>query len=57
MGVQEVRWDRVALKQLGDYSFFYGSGNENHELRIEFFIHKVIILSDKREEFFSNTMS
>jgi hypothetical protein len=28
MEVQEVRWDRVALKQLRDYSLLYGSGNE-----------------------------
>jgi hypothetical protein len=35
MRVQEVRWDRVALKQLGDYSYFCGSGNENHELTLQ----------------------
>jgi hypothetical protein len=32
VGVQEVRWDAA-----GEYTFFYGKGNENHELGTGFF--------------------
>jgi hypothetical protein len=37
VGGQEVRWDRGGTKPAGEYSFFYGKGNENHELGIVFF--------------------
>ena len=32
VGVQEVRWDREGTVRAGDYNFFYGKGNENHQL-------------------------
>jgi hypothetical protein len=32
VGVQEVRWDKEATVKAGDYSFFYGKENENHQL-------------------------
>jgi hypothetical protein len=32
VGVQEVRWDRGGTEPAGEYTFFYGMGNENHEL-------------------------
>ena len=32
MGVQEVRWDEGGIVRAGDYDFFYGEGNENHQL-------------------------
>jgi hypothetical protein len=32
VGVQEVRWDKEGTGEAGDYSFFYGKGNENHRL-------------------------
>jgi hypothetical protein len=32
VGVQEVRWDRGDTKPAGEYTFFYGKGNEDHEL-------------------------
>jgi len=32
VGVQEVRWDKGGTVRAGDYDFFYGKGNENHEL-------------------------
>jgi hypothetical protein len=32
MGIQEVRWDRGGMEPTGEYTFFYGKGNENHEL-------------------------
>jgi len=32
VGVQEVRWDKGCRVRAGDYNFFYGKGNENHQL-------------------------
>ena len=32
VGVQEVRWDKGGPVRAGDYDFFYGKGNENHQL-------------------------
>jgi hypothetical protein len=32
MGVQEVRWDKAGTVGAGVYIFFYGKGNENHQL-------------------------
>jgi len=31
VGVQEVRWDKEGTVRAGDYNFFYGNGNENHQ--------------------------
>jgi hypothetical protein len=36
VGVQEVRGDRGGTKPAGEYTFFYGKENENHELGIGF---------------------
>jgi exonuclease III len=32
VGVQEVRWQGGSTEPAGEYTFFYGKGNENHEL-------------------------
>jgi hypothetical protein len=31
VGVQEVRWEGGGTELAGEYTFFYGKGNENHE--------------------------
>jgi hypothetical protein len=31
VGVQEVRWEGSGTTPAGEYTFFYGKGNENHE--------------------------
>jgi hypothetical protein len=40
MGVQEVRWDRGGTRPTGEYTFFYGKGNENHEFGTSLFAHR-----------------
>jgi exonuclease III len=32
VGVQEVWWDKGGTVRAGDYTFFYGKGNESHQL-------------------------
>jgi exonuclease III len=41
--VQEVRWDGGGIERAGEYTYFYGKGNESYELGIGFFVHKRII--------------
>jgi exonuclease III len=40
VGVQEVRWEKEGTVRAGDYNFFYGKENENHQLGI-FGFHKM----------------
>jgi hypothetical protein len=58
VGVQEVRWEGSGTEPAGEYIFFYGKGNENHELgTVFFFVHKGIVSAVKRTEFVSDRMS
>jgi hypothetical protein len=57
VGVQEVRWEGSGTEPAGGYIFFYGKGNDNHELGTVFFVHKRVISAVKRVEFVSDRMS
>jgi hypothetical protein len=39
VGVQKVKWDGGGTERAGEYTFFYGKRNENHELGKGFFSH------------------
>jgi hypothetical protein len=56
-GMQEVRWEGGGTEPAGEYTFFYGKGNENHELGIVFFAHKRIISAAKMVQFVSDRLS
>jgi hypothetical protein len=47
VGVQEVKWDKEGTVKVWDYSFFYGKGNESHQLGTGFNVHHGIISAIK----------
>jgi hypothetical protein len=57
VGVQEVRWEGGGTEPAGEYTFFYGNGNENHELDTGFLLHKIILSAVKWVENVTDRMS
>jgi len=57
VGVQGLRWDKGGTVRAGDYDFFYGKENENHQLGTGFFVHHRIVSAMKRVEFISDRLS
>jgi exonuclease III len=57
VGVQEVRWEKEGTEKAEDCTFFYGKGNEDHQLGMGFIVHKRIISAVRRVEFVSDRMS
>ena len=55
--MQEVRWDKGGTVRAGDYNFFYGKGNENHQFGTVFFVHRRIVLAVRTVEFVSDRLS
>jgi exonuclease III len=38
VGVQEVRWEKGGTERAEEYIFFYGAGNEDHQLGTGFLV-------------------
>jgi hypothetical protein len=57
VNVQELRWDKEGTLRAGEYTFFYGKGQENHQLGTGFFVHQGIVSAIKRVEYVSGRMS
>jgi exonuclease III len=57
VGIQEVRWEKSGTERAEDYIFFYGQGNEDHQLGTGFFVHKRTLSAVRAVEFISDRMS
>jgi len=55
--VLEVKRDKGVTIREGNYNFYYGKGNENHQLVTGFFVHHRIASAVKRADFFSDRVS
>jgi hypothetical protein len=54
--VQEVRWVGGGTEHVGKCSFFYGKGNENHDLGTRFSVHGGVVSAVKMVEYVSDRM-
>jgi hypothetical protein len=52
----QVRGKGCGTDPAGEYTFFFGKGNENHELDTGLFVHEEIISAFKRDEFVSDVV-
>jgi hypothetical protein len=51
VAVQKVWWGKEGNVRAGDCNFFYGKGNENHQLGTGFFVHYRTVSAVERVEF------
>jgi len=54
--MQEVRWEKEGTVKTGDYNFFYGKQNENHQLGTGYFVQRRLVTAVKRIEFVSDRL-
>jgi len=57
VGVQEISVEKADTVREGDYIFFYGQGNENHQFVTGFLVHHRILSAVKRVEFVRDRVS
>jgi hypothetical protein len=55
--MQEVRWEGGGTEPAREHTFFYGKGNEYHDLDTGSLVRKRIVSAVKRVEFVSDRMS
>ena len=55
--VREFRCDKGGTIRAGDYNFFCGKANENHQLESGFFVHHRIVSTVKTGEYVSDRMT
>jgi hypothetical protein len=48
LGIQEIKWKEGGTELEGEYTFFYGKWNDNHDLVSRIFVHKRIISAVRR---------